>query len=71
MPVQPLKDGIMVKVTSTGDEVVFVNVPHIFPVPLAAMSLQVTVLSLVQLKIVPLSDPVNKMFVIDDPEQMI
>jgi hypothetical protein len=71
VPVQPFADGVMVNVTNTGVAIVLVNVPLIFPVPLLAMSLQVTVLSLVQVKVVPLTEPVNTMVLMVDPEQMV
>ena len=46
---QPLASkAVMVNVTVTGDAVVLVKVPLIFPVPLAAIPVAVTVLSLVQ-----------------------
>ena len=46
---QPLASrAVMVNVTVTGEAVAFVNVPLIFPVPLAAIPVAVTVLSLVQ-----------------------
>ena len=49
VPVQPLAVGVMVNVTVTGDAVVLVSVPLIFPEPLAAIPVTVPVLSLVQL----------------------
>jgi hypothetical protein len=49
VPAQPFAVGVMVKVTVTGDEVVFVNVPVILSVPLAAIPVTVAVLFLVQL----------------------
>lgn len=48
-PVQPLFDGVMVKVTVTGALVVLVSVPLILPDPLAAIPVTVPVLFLVQL----------------------
>ena len=48
VPSQPLAEGVMVKVTVTGDEVVFVSVPLMSPVPLAAIPVAATVLFLVQ-----------------------
>jgi len=46
-PVQPLADGVMVKVTVIGALVVLVNVPEIgVPEPLAGMPVTVTVLFL-------------------------
>ena len=47
-PAQPLAVGVIVKVTVTGAAVVLVNVPLIFPDPLAAIPVAATVLSLVQ-----------------------
>jgi hypothetical protein len=47
-PGQPLADGVIVKVTVTGAFVVLVNVPLMFPEPLAAIPVTVTVLFLVQ-----------------------
>ena len=49
VPVQPLALGVMVKVTVTGAVVVFVSAPLILLVPLAAMPVTATLLSLVQL----------------------
>ncbi len=49
VPEQPRASGVIVNVTVTGEVVVFVNVPLIFPLPLAAMPVTETVLSLVQL----------------------
>jgi hypothetical protein len=46
-PEHPLAVGIIVKVTVTGDVVVFVNAPEIFPLPLAAIPVTDAVLSLV------------------------
>ena len=58
-PAQPLAVGVIVNVTVTGANVVFVNVPLILPDPLAAIPVAATVLSLVQLYVVPLTAPVN------------
>ena len=71
VPGQPLAVGVIVKVTVTGAFVVFVNEPLIFPEPLAATPVTVPVLSLVQLKVVPLTFPVNEMVVIVAPEQIV
>lgn len=46
-PGQPLAVGVIVKVTVTGAVVVLVNVPLMFPLPLAAIPVTATVLSLV------------------------
>ena len=47
-PGQPLADGVIVKVTSTGAKVVLVSVPLITPLPLAGIPVTVALLSLVQ-----------------------
>ena len=60
----------MVKVTVTGAAVVLVNVPLISPVPLAAIPVTSTVLSLVQLNTVPATLPLFTIVVMDEPEQM-
>lgn len=52
-PSHPLNDGVMVKVTVTGDVVVLNNVPLMVPVPLAAIPVTAVVLSLVQLNVAP------------------
>ena len=49
VPAQPFVVGVMVNVTVTGAVVVFVSVPLILPVPLAAMPVTVLVLFRVQL----------------------
>lgn len=49
MPGQLLAIGVMVNVTVRGELVVLVNVPLIFPVPLAPIPVTAAVLSLVQL----------------------
>ena len=49
VPVHPLADGVIVKVTVTGAVVVLVSVPVILPVPLAAIPVTAVVLSRVQL----------------------
>lgn len=48
VPGQPLATGVMVNVTVSGNKVVFVNVPVILPLPLAAIPVTAPVLSLVQ-----------------------
>jgi len=48
VPVQPLALGVMVKVTSSGANVVLVNVPLISPTPLEAMPVIVVVASRIQ-----------------------
>lgn len=71
LPGHPLAVGVMVKVTATGPDVVFVNEPLISPLPLAAIPVTVAVLSLVQLKIVPLTAPVIPIVVMVLSEQMV
>lgn len=53
LPVQPPLVGIMVNVTVSGTLELLVKVPLILPDPLAAIPVTATVLSLVQLKVVP------------------
>ena len=48
VPAQPLAVGVIVNVTVTGAAVVLVSVPVISPLPLAAIPVAATVLSLVQ-----------------------
>ena len=71
VPGQPLAVGVMVNVTVTGAFVVFVNAPLILPMPLAAIPVTATVLSLVQLNVVPLTLPLSIMVVIVPAEQMV
>lgn len=68
-PGQPLAIGVIVNVTVTGNAVVFVNEPLILPEPLAAIPVTATVLSLVQLNVVPV--PVITIVVIAAPEQIV
>jgi hypothetical protein len=49
VPAQPFAVGVIVNVTVTGELVVFVKVPEIFPLPLAPIPVTLPVLSLVQL----------------------
>ena len=70
-PGHPLAVGVIVNVTRTGAKVVFVSVPLILPVPLAAMPVTATTLSLVQLKLVPATFPVNTIGRIGLAEQMV
>jgi hypothetical protein len=63
--------GVMVNVTVTGALVVLVNAPLILPLPLAAIPVTDTVLSLVQLKTVPITLPVILIVDIVEPEQMV
>ena len=70
-PGQLLAVGVMVNVTVTGADVVFVNVPDILPDPLAAIPVTVAVLFLVQLYVVPLTLPLNAIVVMALPEQVV
>ena len=69
VPVQLASEAVIVNVTVTGNAVVFVNEPLIFPEPLAAIPVTATVLSLVQLNVVPV--PVKTIVVIAAPEQIV
>lgn len=73
VPEQVAAVGVMVNVTVTGAVVVLVKAPLISVVddPLAAMPVTEAVLFLVQLKIVPLRLPLNKILAIADPEQIV
>jgi hypothetical protein len=71
VPGQPFAVGVMVNVTVTGADVVFVSVPLILPLPLAAIPVTVAVLFLVQLKVVPDTAPVNTIVVIGVAEQTV
>ena len=64
-----VKLGVMVKVTVMGADVVLVSVPVMFPAPLAAIPVTVTVLFLVQVKVVPTTLPDNMIGVMATPEQ--
>jgi len=70
-PGQPLAVGVIVKVTVTGALVVLVSTPPMSPLPLAGMPVTVTVLSLVQLNVVPVVLPVRTIVVIADDEQIV
>ena len=59
------------KVTVTGAFVVLVSVPDILPVPLFAMPVTVTVLSLTQLYTVPATLPESTIVVIGLAEQIV
>ena len=61
----------MVKVTVTGAKVVFVKLPAMLPVPLAAIPVTVALLSLTQLYTVPGTVPVSAIVVIVEPEQIV
>lgn len=65
--------GVMVKVTVTGALVVFVNVPVMLPLPLAAIPVTSVVLSRVQAKVVPVTELlVPKLIVpIATPEHLV
>ncbi len=71
IPMQVAVDGIIVKVTVTGAEVVLTKFPLIFPLPLAAIPVTVPVLSLVQLKIVDGTFPETTIGVINVLEQIV
>lgn len=70
VPGHPLAVGVIVKVTVAGLLVVLVSVPEILPDPLAAIPVTAEVLSLVQLKVVPVTFPVKLIGVIA-PEQTV
>jgi hypothetical protein len=70
-PGQPLAVGVIVNVTVTGANVVLVNAPLILPEPLAAIPVTETVLSLVQLYVVPTTLPLSTIVVIVAAEQMV
>ena len=67
-PLQPLMLGVIVNVTTTGVFTVVVKVPEILPVPLAAIPVAATTLSLVQLYTVPATKPVRFIVAIGAPE---
>ena len=70
-PGQALAVGVIVKVTVIGALVVLVNEPLMLPLPLAAMPVTLTVLSLVQLYTVPATLPDNTIVVIAEPEHFV
>jgi hypothetical protein len=70
-PEQPLKIGVMVKVTVTGELVVLVKVPEISPVPEAPMPVTEVVLFLTQLYVAPGVLPVICIVVIGFEEQIV
>ena len=70
-PLQPLAVGVMVKVTVTGANVVFVKVPLIVPTPFAAIPVTVALLSLTQLNTVPATAPLGTIAMIDEPLQIV
>jgi hypothetical protein len=71
LPGQPFAVGVMVKVTVMGALVKLVNVPLIFPEPLAAIPVTVTVLFLVQLKVTPVVVLESTIAVIVVAEQLV
>ena len=70
-PGHPLAVGVMVKVTVIGAKVVLVSVPLISPLPVGGMPVTVTVLSRVQLNVVPVVLPVSTIVVIGLAEQIV
>lgn len=70
VPEQPLADGVIVKVTVMGLDVVFTKLPDISPVPLAAIPVTLVVSSRVQLKLLPVTLP-DKTIGVMAPEQMV
>jgi hypothetical protein len=70
VPKQPLAVGVIVKVTVMGAFVVFVKLPLMSPLPLAAIPVTV-VLSLVQSKVVEATSPDRAIVVIALVEQMV
>ena len=70
VPGQPFAEGVIVKVTVTGELVVLVSVPEILPDPLAAMPIALAVLLRVQVYVVPLTAP-DKAIVVIAPEQIV
>jgi hypothetical protein len=70
-PLHPLAVGVIVNTTFCGVLVVLVSVPLILPLPLAAIPVTFTLLSLVQLNTVPATGPTSTTGVIAVPEQMV
>ena len=70
-PTQLLAVGIMVKVTVTGALVELVKFPLMFVLPLAAIPVTDTVLSLVQLKVVEATFPERAIVAIALAEQIV
>ena len=58
-PGQPLATGVTVNVTITGIFELFTRLPVMLPLPLVAMLPVTPGLSRTQLKVVPLTEPVN------------
>ena len=72
VPIQPFAEGVMVKVTVIGAEVVLVSAPKILlPEPDAAIPVTVAVLLRVHVKVVPITGPDSVMVVIRVSEQMV
>ena len=70
-PGQPFAVGVIVNVTVIGATVVLVKAPLISPEPLAAMPVTVTLLFLVQLKVIPVEEEESTIVVIVVAEQMV
>ena len=70
-PVQPLAEGVMVKVTVIGTFAVLVSVPLIFPEPLAAIPVTTPLLFLVHANVVDGVALLNTIIVIGEPEQTV
>ena len=68
VPWQLLAVGVIVKFTVTGAFVVFVSVPEILPLPVAAIPVTGPVLSLVHAKVVPVTALDRLIVVIGSPE---
>ena len=58
-PGHPLATGVTVNITITGILVLFTRLPVMFPLPLVATVPLTPGLSRTQLKVVPLTEPVN------------
>ena len=71
VPIQPFAEGVIVKVTVIGANVVLVKVPEMLPDPLAAIPVTVAVLLRVHVKVVPITGPDSVMVVIRVSEQMV
>ena len=72
VPIQPFAEGVMVKVTVIGAEVVLVSAPKILlPEPDAAIPVTVAVLLRVHVNVVPLTGLDSVMVLIASPEQMV
>ena len=70
-PAHPFAVGVIVNVTVTGNNVVLISAPLISPLPLAAIPVTVPVLFLLHVKVVDGTEPLNTMFVIPVPEQIV